>query len=763
MFDQSAFSLRSFPSQFRSRTTGKSNTGSNTIGSRSHSAFLLAILSAIAGLLSGQVLFAQTTINVPADTASIQAAINLAHDGDTVLVQPGTYAEIINFRGKAITVTSSGTAPAIINGDGLNSVVTFNSGETTASVLNGFTIQNGGNYYSAGGIQITNSSPTITGNLITGNHATQGIGIDVYGGSPVIKNNTITGNTQIGSGGGGGGIRTGGPYGNPCSPSIIGNIITNNSLQGGGDGGGILINNYGLPVIQNNLIQGNYAYNSGGGISVWSNGAIISQNLILNNSIGGGGSGGGVAILGLNVSVINNTIVGNTAYDFSSGIYERSYSANTNITANNIVVAPYGQTPLVCGNVNATYPVFDHNDFFTPNGPSWSGACALGPTPVNISADPLFVDPASDFHLQAGSPAIDAGDNGVANLPQLDRDGNPRISNGNNDCISTVDLGAYELQGPPLQVSISPTSLDFGNQLVGTIGGPYPAVLTNTGASCVQLDGIVISQLGIIPDFTRTFNCPHTLLAGQSCTISVSFQPQTIGLRTAQLSVYDITGAALQSVALSGTGVAPPTVSLSATQLTFGPQPIRTTSGQNVTLTNSGSAPLSIFGIAAAAPFLQSNNCPASLVGGASCTIDVTFTSDSPGTTTGSLTITDNASGSPHSVALSGTASDFAIYPVWPAPPVYLSVKHGGSVQITVGIAPVGGAFNQSVALSCSGLPSGASCSYSPSAAVPGDGGAVSTLIVPTLPNTKRGTYSGNVVGTSGTLQHTLPFTLTVR
>jgi hypothetical protein len=108
---------------------------------------------------------AQNIINVPASQPTIQAGINAASNGDTVLVAPGTYTENINFGGKAITLTSSGgPSVTIIDGGRLGTVVTFNTGETSASVLSGFTIRNGfQNGYPGGGISISSASPTITG------------------------------------------------------------------------------------------------------------------------------------------------------------------------------------------------------------------------------------------------------------------------------------------------------------------------------------------------------------------------------------------------------------------------------------------------------------------------------------------------------------------------------------------------------------------------------------------------------------------------
>jgi len=151
-------------------------------------------------------------IFIPRDYTTIQEGIENCFEGDTVIVDIGTYIENINFYGKNITVASkylttndnSYISQTIIDGDSSGCVVTFQSGEDSTSVLCGFTITNGGYHYSGGsGIRCAHSSPTLKHLLITGNNN------GYYGGglycldssSPSLENVTITGNcAEIGGG-----------------------------------------------------------------------------------------------------------------------------------------------------------------------------------------------------------------------------------------------------------------------------------------------------------------------------------------------------------------------------------------------------------------------------------------------------------------------------------------------------------------------------------------------------------------------------------
>lgn len=208
--------------------------------------------------------------------------------------------------------------------------------------------------------------------------------------------------------------------------------------------------------------------------------------------------------------------------------------------------------------------------------------------------------------------------------------------------------------------SFSPTSVPFGNQVVGSSTGSINVVLTNTGTAA--LTGIAVSRTGANPgDFSNVNGCGSSLAVNASCTVSVQFTPTTTGSRTANLHFVDSASNSPQDVALSGTGVTSPapSITLSPSSLTFASQVVSTPSSpQTVLVTNSGNATLTLSSIAVtganSGDFGLSNPCGSSLGAGLSCTLSVTFTPSGTGARSAAITITDNASGSPHSVALSG-------------------------------------------------------------------------------------------------------------
>jgi hypothetical protein len=157
-----------------------------------------------------------------------------------------------------------------------------------------------------------------------------------------------------------------------------------------------------------------------------------------------------------------------------------------------------------------------------------------------------------------------------------------------------------------------------------------------------------------------------------------------------------------------------PGVSLSSNLLTFPSQWVGTTSAaQNFTLTNTGSAPLTFSSIGIAGDFAQTNACGTSLSAGANCTITVTFTPTAAGARSTMVTISDNATGSPHTVALSGTGTDFNATAAQGSQTT-ATVVAGQTATYNLALGGTPG-FTGTVALSCTGAPSLSTCTITPS------------------------------------------------
>src|SRR5579863_9167212 len=174
-------------------------------------------------------------------------------------------------------------------------------------------------------------------------------------------------------------------------------------------------------------------------------------------------------------------------------------------------------------------------------------------------------------------------------------------------------------------VKLSPTSLNFGNQMVDVSSTAQVITLTNTGTSSLSITNIKISG-GNHADFSQTNTCGSTLAANASCTISVVFTPSKTGTRTSTVSISDNASGSPQSVALSGTGVAP-AVTLSSAGLSFAGVLVgKSSSPQSVTVTNTGTASLTVSTVVANGDFSQTNNCTTGTVAvNSSCTVTVTF------------------------------------------------------------------------------------------------------------------------------------------
>jgi len=210
------------------------------------------------------------------------------------------------------------------------------------------------------------------------------------------------------------------------------------------------------------------------------------------------------------------------------------------------------------------------------------------------------------------------------------------------------------------EISLSQTSVVFNQQVVATASQPETVYYYNQSNATVNLTSVVLTG----GDFSMSNGCVGSVGALSSCNIRITFTPTATGVRTGTIVITDSAPGSPRTITLTGTGVAAaaPAVTLAPTSLTFASQSVGTSSAaQNINLTNSGEANLTVTGItitgADPGDYSQTNNCPANLTAAFNCTIAVVFKPTATGSRTASVSIADNAAGAPQTVPLSGTGT----------------------------------------------------------------------------------------------------------
>jgi hypothetical protein len=255
---------------------------------------------------------------------------------------------------------------------------------------------------------------------------------------------------------------------------------------------------------------------------------------------------------------------------------------------------------------------------------------------------------------------------------------------------------------------LSGNSLNFSQpQMVGIKSGPQQVTLTNNGD--VSLTDIAI---GVTGDFTAQNNCGSFLVGHASCAVSVNFVPTKIGAETGVLTMNTQLGA--QTVALSGTGLAPPGVSALPATLNFGGQAINSTSSpQRVVVTNSGGSPLTGLTFSITGDYAVSGtNCPSgqTLNAPGNCYIDITFTPSQAGQRSGSLTVGATNLSGPFDIALTGTGDDFQLLVTGSSSAVIVT---GQTATYAIQVVPVNGSAG-TLTMGCTGVPQNATCTLNP-------------------------------------------------
>jgi len=323
-------------------------------------------------------------------------------------------------------------------------------------------------------------------------------------------------------------------------------------------------------------------------------------------------------------------------------------SATTNVTITNSGTATLNITSITLTGTNT--------GDFTLGAPTTGTACALGANSLNVSSSCAVGVTFKPTATGARSANISVADDAPAS-PQ------------------TVPLTGT---GTASAVTLAPTTVPFGNQVVSTQSAVTNVMITNSGTATLNITGITLTgtnpgdfSLGAPTAGTACALGANSLNAGSNCSFGVSFGPTATGARSASVSIADDASGSPQTVALTGTGTAA-NVTLAPSPVNFSNQRINTTSGTTtVTLSNSGNAAVTLsassavtitgtnpgdFAIVAAA----GTNCANGLVVAATngtCVIGVTFKPTTTGARTATLQVSDNATPGTQSITLNGTGT----------------------------------------------------------------------------------------------------------
>ena len=461
------------------------------------------------------------TLNVPSQYSTIQAAINVSANGDTVLIADGRYTGPgnvdLDFGGKNITVTSqNGASSTIIDCQGSSSAnhrgFYLHSGETNA-MISGLTIENGyesigvGN---GGAIDTEDVGWTIQNCIIENNTAPAGGGIFNSDAAVTVENCVIMDNAASGSEGGGIYIANLG-----FSSTITNCTIANNtapSSDGAGLGGGIFASSNGSAkiAVADCTLSGNSAFNGGGICNTNTSKSTIINCTLTANSASPGGFGGGIYNYNNSgtIAVANCTITNNIAPSGDGGgIYNYKYDDTGTITlANNILYGDTGGEVLNDGGSTVTPIYCDIQGGYAGTG--------------NLSADPLFVGAPANLHLKPGSPCLQAGTASVA--PATDLDGSPRPTPPSIGAYDLVELSALGVPAsvPGGTVITATVTLD-GVALTDTVIG-----LGSSNPSVVRINrGVIVPAGSSSATFTINTYRSHVT---QSVTVRASEGAQVL-------------------------------------------------------------------------------------------------------------------------------------------------------------------------------------------------------------------------------------------
>jgi ASPM-SPD-2-Hydin domain-containing protein/HYDIN/CFA65/VesB family protein len=419
--------------------------------------------------------------------------------------------------------------------------------------------------------------------------------------------------------------------------------------------------------------DGEAFYNLAGATQTTRNNGKANLTLALEAAYAGGGSG-------------QEVVFSRIRFTDSGGLLPgRTYKVTHPFGVDSFVANAAGAIPKNAGteDIGALGPCVG------PTAHAAGGACDFGEAMTGRLGPFLTWDTFGKAPAQGGPPAGYLGDAATAHAitgsptganffriegpsvnptPTVDRC--PSVGGANSDCVETKLFTVEgKVAGP---IMASPSTTAFGSQQLGTTSAAKTVTVKNIGAASLTVSSVALDTTGNPEDFAiaagGTCAAGVTLARDASCTVKVTFAPTaTIGTRTATLLVNHDGIRSPERVALRGSAAAvgtAPAVTFSPASLAFAAQRLGTQStAQAIVITNSGDADLNISTVALtgadASDFSAQNTCVGVAVApGNTCTIDVLFAPQQvTGPKTAAVQITDDAAGSPRTVALSGTAT----------------------------------------------------------------------------------------------------------
>jgi hypothetical protein len=369
----------------------------------------------------------------------------------------------------------------------------------------------------------------------------------------------------------------------------------------------------------------------------------------------GGGAGKGLLALALEAAFLNGGVVDGDQITFGR---IRVRADHLVPGASYTVTHPFGTTTLTASTLGAINDTVDVGCFASPCNFAAALGTAVGPF---LRWDPAVAPAAPAGHL--GDPFIDhavTGSPAGTNFFRIDG-----LSAGGPG-VNTVSTDLFGLEGAIIDqpaALLSPATLAFGDQRVGTTSAPLAARLTNGGTLPMTVSSVAVTGLADFAIPAGGDTCTGASLApGASCTVSVAFTPGVTGARSASLTFTDSAPGGPHSLALQGRGIAP-AIQLTPSAITFGDQSVGSSSAlETVTVTNTGTASGTVSTVTKAGTnpgdFTLTDGCSGHVLAanGGSCALGVRFVPQAGGARSAVVNVNDNAPGSPHTLALSGNA-----------------------------------------------------------------------------------------------------------